>query len=184
VEVVNYNAGQASGLTARAEILSMDGTLRWEKTAAVDSAEDSVVAPIAMEYPAELSPVHFIRLKLTRATSVVSENFYWRAAEEGNFQALRTLPKVRVEASTRIERQGGGWVLKTDLRNPSKQPALMVRLKAVRAKSGDRILPAIYSDNFVSLMPGEQRSIQTLIEDADTRGESPRIVIDGFNVSK
>ena len=58
----------------------------------------------------------------------------------------------------------------------------MVRLKAVRAKSGDRILPAIYSDNYVSLMPGERRTILTRIEDADTRGEDPTIVVEGFNI--
>ena len=58
-----------------------------------------------------------------------------------------------------------------------------MRLKAVREKSGDRILPAIYSDGYVSLMPGERRSITTELRDADTRGEKPRIVVEGFNVS-
>jgi hypothetical protein len=58
----------------------------------------------------------------------------------------------------------------------------MVRVKAVREKSGDRILPAIYSDNYVALMPGERRTIQTELEHADTRGETPRIVVEGFNV--
>jgi hypothetical protein len=62
-------------------------------------------------------------------------------------------------------------------------PALMVRVKAVREKSGDRILPALYSDNSIALMPGEKRTIQTELEDADTRGERPRIVIEGFNLA-
>ena len=60
----------------------------------------------------------------------------------------------------------------------------MVRLKAVREKSGDRILPAIYSDNYVALMPGETRTIQADLQDADTRGERPRIAIEGFNVAE
>jgi hypothetical protein len=58
----------------------------------------------------------------------------------------------------------------------------MVRVKAVRDKSGDRILPVIHSDNYVPLMPGEQRTIRTEMEDADTRGERPRIVVEGFNI--
>jgi len=46
----------------------------------------------------------------------------------------------------------------------------MVRVKAVREKTGDRILPAIYSDNYVALMPGEKRVIRTELADAaDTR---------------
>ena len=58
----------------------------------------------------------------------------------------------------------------------------MVRLKAVREKTGDRILPALYSDNYVALMPGERRTIRTELADADTRGENPRMVVEGFNV--
>jgi hypothetical protein len=134
-----------------------------------------------MEYPAGLTPVHFIRLKLERGGETVSENFYWRGLEEGNYRAIRGLPKVKLEAATRAERQGSRWILTTELRNVSNQPALMVRLKAVREKSGDRILPALYSDNYVALMPGERRAIRTELEHADTRGESPKMVVEGFN---
>jgi len=182
VEVVNYSARDARGLTAHVEILNLDGTLKWEQTASVDSPEDSDVSPIKMEYPSGLSAVHFIRLKLTRGADPISENFYWRGIEEGNLRAIRDLPKVTLEAKTSVERRGDRWVLTTDLHNASRQPALMVRLKAVREKTGDRILPAIYSDNYVSLMPGERRTIRTDLTDADTRGERPRMAIDGFNV--
>ena len=53
----------------------------------------------------------------------------------------------------------------------------MVRVKAVRQKTGDRILPAIYSDNYIALMPGESRTIVTEVNEADTRGEKPAIVL-------
>ena len=58
----------------------------------------------------------------------------------------------------------------------------MVRVKAVRDKSGDRILPALYNDNYFALMPGERRTIITEVAQVDTRGESPRAVVEGFNV--
>jgi Exo-beta-D-glucosaminidase Ig-fold domain len=74
----------------------------------------------------------------------------------------------------------------TDLINNLElaQPALMVRLKAVRARSGDRILPVFYSDNYVSLMPGERRIVHTELMNADARGETPRTVVEGFNVAE
>ena len=62
VEVVNYSAGHVPGLTARAEILNMDGSVKWKADAAVDSQEDGVVEATRMEYPAGLIAVHFIRL--------------------------------------------------------------------------------------------------------------------------
>jgi hypothetical protein len=183
VEVVNYSGGNATGLTAHAEILNMDGSRQWDKSAALDSAEDSAQSPIRLEFPASLSPVHFIRLKLTRGGETVSENFYLRGTQEYNFKAIRDLPKVNVTASVKSARQGSRWVMTTELKNTSPQPALMVRLKAVREKSGDRILPVIHSDNYVALMPGESRTIRTELEDADTRGERPRILVEGFNTA-
>jgi len=182
VEVVNYSAPDAHGLTARVQILNLDGSLKWERTASVDSPEDSVSSPIKLEYPAGLSAVHFIRLKLTRGDDLISENFYWRGLEEGNLRAIRDLPKVKVDAETSVDRRGDRWVLTTNLHNTSSQPALMVRLKVVREKAGDRILPAIYSDNYVSLMPGEHRTIRTDLAGQDTRGERPRMAVEGFNV--
>ena len=184
IEVVNYSGGDAKGLTATVQLLNMDGAVKWEKTAGVDSPEDSVQTPIKMEYLQGLTPTHFIRLRLTRAGQEISQNFYLHGLEEANFKAIRDLPKVKLEATTRVERQGANWALTTELHNPSAQPALMVRLKAVREKSGDRILPAIYSDNYIALMPGERRTIRTELASADTRGERPRMAVEGFNTGE
>ncbi|MGD0200402.1 MAG: discoidin domain-containing protein [Bryobacteraceae bacterium] len=184
IEVVNYSGGDARGLTARVEVLNMDGAVKWQKTVSLDSAEDSTASCIQMEYPAGLTPVHFLRLTLTRGGAIVSENFYWRGLEENDYRTLRELPKVKLEVSTAVQRQGGRWRLTTELHNVSSAPALMVRLKAVREKSRDRILPALFSDNYIALMPGERRTIVTEFEDADTRAESPRVVVDGFNTGE
>ncbi len=177
IEVVNYSAGNVTGLTARVEVLNMDGAVKWQKGAALDSREDSTVLCFPMQYPAGLSPVHFLRLALTRGSEPVSSNFYLRGLQPDDYRAIRELPEVNVESTSSVERRGHSWFLTTQLRNDSASPALMVRLKAVRQNSGDRILPAIYSDNYIALMPGESRSIITEVNEADTRGEQPAIVV-------
>jgi hypothetical protein len=182
VEVVNYNAGAAPGLTARAEVRNIDGSLQWEKSVPVDSREDSTQSVIEMEYPHSVSPVHFLRLTLSRGAQVVSDNFYWRGVDDTNFQPLRELPKVTIEARTSLAETSDGYVLTTELANNSAAPAIMIRLKPVRTTSGDRILPALFSDNYLSLMPGERRTITTEVSRADARGERPRIVVEGFNI--
>jgi hypothetical protein len=183
VEVVNYSGGAAAGLTASVQVLNLDGAVKWSKSAVLDSAEDSLVTPFKMEYPAGLTPVHFLRLKLQRGPTTISDNFYWRGTEEDNYRALRELPKVKLEVSTRVERKGSRWLLTTELANPSSSPALMVRLKPVREQTGDRILPAIFSDNYIALMPSERRTITIELESADARGEKPAVVVEGFNVN-
>jgi len=102
VEVVNYSGGTRAGLKATAQLFNVDGSLAWEKSAAVDSSEDTTMTVIDMEYPLGITPVHFIRLRLTRGADLVSENFYWRGIEDANFQQLRQMPKVSLEASTTV----------------------------------------------------------------------------------
>lgn len=182
IEVVNYSAGQQSGLTAEVELVNMDGKSMGKKSASLESAEDSVAMPIRMEYPAGLSPVHFLRLTLTQGGALRSTNFYLRGVEQGDLRALRTLPKATLKANTTQEQRDGRWWMVTTLENTSETPALMVRLQAVRGKTGDRILPAIYEDNYVALMPNETRTLKTELGHADTRGEEPRMVVEGFNV--
>jgi Glycosyl hydrolase 2 galactose-binding domain-like/Exo-beta-D-glucosaminidase Ig-fold domain/Glycosyl hydrolases family 2/NedA-like, galactose-binding domain len=182
IEVVNYSAGDLRGLTAQVEVLNMDGTPKWRNSATLDSAEDSVATCIPMAYPSGLTPVHFLRLKLSLDGKILSENFYLRGREEGNFKAIRGIPKIKITSATNAVLQDGRWQLTTELSNPTAHPALMVRLKAVREKSGDRILPALYSDNYVFLMPGEQRTVRTELWVSDARGEKPRMLVDGFNV--
>jgi len=183
VEVVNYSGGDRRGLSAKVEIFDMDGARMGDRVAVVDSKEDSVVTAFAMVYPKGLSAVHFLRLTLTQGTMVISRNDYVRSLVEGDYRAIRSLAKARVGATTTVKREGEIWRLSTELQNGSAWPALMTRVKAVRAVTGDRILPAIYDDNYVLLMPGEHRTIQTELQHADTRGETPKIVVSGFNVA-
>ena len=183
IEVVNYSGGDRRGLSARVEIFNMDGARVEDRTVTVDSKEDSVVTAVAMVYPKGLSAVHFLRLTLMQGTMVISRNDYLRSLVEGDYRAIRSLAKARVGATTTVKREGEIWRLTTTLQNASAWPALMTRVKAVRTVTGDRILPAIYDDNYVLLMPGEHRTIETELQHADTRGETPKIVVSGFNVA-
>ena len=82
IEVVNYNAGNQAGLTAKAEIFNINGTRMGQKTATLDSREDSTESPIHMDYPSGLTPVHFLRLTLSRGSQIVSANFYLRGSKK------------------------------------------------------------------------------------------------------
>jgi hypothetical protein len=182
VEVVNYSIQNGSGLTATMEIIDLDGTIKLEKKVALDCPEDNTVRCFKVTYPENLSSTYFIRLTLTRGSTELSENLYWRGIKEDDLKAARDLPKVKLEANTKVMRDGNQWHLTTELINNTSHPALMVKLKVVREKSRERILPVIFSDNFVSLMPGEKRTITMELEDADTQGEKPDVTIEGFNI--
>jgi beta-galactosidase/beta-glucuronidase len=184
IEVVNNNAGRKTGLTAKAQLLNMDGSVQWEKETRLNCKEDSTTICFKLEFLKSLTPVHFIKLTLKEGDKTISDNFYWRGQVDGNYQALNTLPLIKLQNITKIEKSGDNWLLTTTLDNTSKTPALMVRLMVTGKNTNERILPVFYSDNYISLMPGEKKVIIMKLKDEDTRGEKPAVVISGFNLSE
>ena len=182
VEVVNYSAGQAPGLIATAEILNLDGKVVSKNSAPIDSVEDTTLTAITLVYPTDVTAVHFLRLTLAQKGIVRSTNFYLRGVEAGNYRAIRTLAKTRVTVNSTAEQRGDRWFVATQLHNTSSSPALFVCVQAERATTGDRILPAVYDNNYFALMPGEAQTVMTEFAHSDTRGEQPRITVRGFNV--
>jgi hypothetical protein len=182
IEVVNYHAGNRSNLLAKAQLINQDGSVQWEKDTTLNVAEDATEKAFTLPYPESLSDTYFIKLTLSEGDEVISENFYWRGQEDGNYQSLLQLPKVSLKAQTSLTRQGNEWLLTTTLKNDTPTPALMLRLKVVGEKSAERILPVYFSDNYVSLMPGEEKSITMRLQQRDTRGEKPKVEVSGFNL--
>ena len=183
VEVVNNNAMDQSGLKAEAMIVNYDGKVIYQTSADLDSKEDTTtpVYGLAFDSP-ELSDVYYIKLRLTQGDRLIADNFYCLGKEEGNLQQLHSLPQVKVDADTAVKKSGDRWEVKVQLKNNADVPALMIRLKVYGKKTGERILPAFYSDNYISLLPGEEKEVTITFKDEDTRGERPAVEISGFNI--
>ena len=182
IEVVNYSSAGGKGLTASVEMLNLDGSVKLKKQFEIDCPIDAVKRIYKLEKIDGLSSVYFIRLKLEKGKELISENFYWNGLEEGNVKAIRDLPKIKLNEATKVVKKDGKCILSTELMNNTKTPALMVKLKVIGSKDKERILPVIFSDNYVSIMPGEKRIINTEVENSDTHGNEPEVIIEGINI--
>lgn len=184
VEVVNYSAGSHKGLKVKAMIVNMDGSVAWEKKSTVDSEEDTTSKCMKLEFPSNLSSAHFVKLLLSENDAVISDNFYLRGVEEGNYQALREMPKVTLLSDVTTKKgDNGEWTATVSLENNSSTPALMIRVNVIGDKDGIQFLPMFYSDNYFSLLPGEKKVVNMHWKDVDTRGESPKVVVSGYNMN-
>ena len=140
-----------------------------------------------IDFPATVSPVHFIKLDLRDAAGqLLSTNFYWRAqpADPDNLAALNQMPMVKLTATVEAPKENvpGQRRLRVILHNPTQNIALMAHVQ-LRRKSGERVLPVFYSDNYVSLVPGETKTIEIEAGASEFHGEAALIVIDGWNVT-
>lgn len=179
VEVVNYRAGNQRGLVAKAQLLTQTGEVKWEQESKLDIAEDSIAQCFSLPQDEEtlgnLSATYFIRLSLCDAAGkVLSDNFYWRGKEDGDYRSLLTLPKAKLDIiETKKDKVGEEWQMAYKVTNSSEVPALMVHLVAESAKTHQRILPVLYSDNYFFLMPGESKEVCISMKVADCHGEEP-----------
>ena len=183
IEVVNYYAGDFAGVTGTAQLISQDGQVVWEKQASFDVKNDETVALFLLEEPDALSNTYFIKLTLKQGDNLLSENFYVRGKEDGNYQSLLELPYIELGNDIKIVREGDEWVLDGTLKNDSDTPALMIRLAVKGDKTACMMAPVVYNENYFSLMPGESKQIHITLANADTQGEKPTLEVTGFNVT-
>jgi hypothetical protein len=186
VMVINNQHEPLKGLKAKTALYNLDGSLQYTHSDAVTAAASAATDLGAIAFPAGLTAVHFVNLELRDGKGrLLSDNFYWRGdpADENNFQALNTLPMVTLNIQARRHDAHGQCRLEVELRNASKSIALMSHLQLRQANSGKRVLPVFYSDNYVSLLPGERKALTVEAAVSDLGGEPALLAVDGWNVT-
>jgi hypothetical protein len=134
--------------------------------------------------PDKIDRVFFVKLKLSHNNAVLSENFYWSPVQAGDCKALSTLPQVSLPVSASVAAEGGARKITARVSNPTTSVALAIRLKVVRNRSNDRVLPAMYEDNYFSLLPYESKTVHIDFQDSALAGETPRLVVEGWNIKE
>lgn len=160
--VVNSLGTPIADARLRVRNFALDGGLLDERLIPVAAPAYAVTAAgeAVPEAVFSRTPVVLAKLELLgRDGDIISENFYWLAREPAAYRAMAMMDKVAVSVTARrIADDGGEQVVEATLSNPGRQPALLVKLTA-RDSAGERVLPAYWSDNYVSLLPGETRVV-------------------------
>ncbi|MFE6177178.1 glycoside hydrolase family 2 protein [Streptomyces sp. NPDC056464] len=113
----------------------------------------------------------------------MAENTYWRYRERGDMGALNQVERTRLSVEiTGRDRSGSRHGLTVRLRNRGTTVAAMVRAALLDAESGDRVLPTLYSDNYLWLLPGESRTLTLSWPASALVSGSPAVRVEGYNV--
>ena len=96
---------------------------------------------------------------------------------------LNKLPTVTLDSEIARKDADGKCVVAVTLKNTSGNIALMTHVQLRRKKSGARVLPVFYDSNYISLVPGEERTITMEAEAAELNGEDALVVVDGWNTT-
>eukprot|EP00041_Stephanoeca_diplocostata_P031726 m.994917 g.994917 ORF g.994917 m.994917 type:complete len:1025 (+) comp24014_c1_seq5:15-3089(+) len=130
--------------------------------------------------------------------NIVSENVYWlpkhadtfpmagcftgcNVTTFANMSDLSTMPSCHVRVATQVH---AGTTMEAEtvhvtLENTGSAPVFFARIRVLKASDATDILPAYYSDNFITVFAGESRSVD--ISYAATDGSYGQTIVEPYN---
>jgi beta-mannosidase len=184
IEVVNNRPDALHAVNVNVLIYRFDGTLDSHKSYSVALVPgSSTIKAAQIDVSARITPLYFIKLDLTDANgNLLSTNFYWQHVAQDQFDGLMNLPRVVLDAEGSSRTTGDQTLLTVTLHNNTNNVALLSHLQLHQKKSGRRVLPVLYSNNYISLVPGESTTVSIEAATRDLQGDQPLVEVDGFNV--
>ena len=201
IYVVSSQYEDAKGLKLTTKIYNLDASEKFSQDNTVDAGADSTQKIFTLPDVSGLSDTYFLVLRLEDSSGkLVGSNFYWLStkpetldwaksnwyttptASFADFTAISQLPKVKLKVTDRTERKGEEAATHVTLENPSKNLAFFVRLKVDKGPKGEEILPVVWEDNYISLLPGEKRQVTATYRASELGAAKPSVEVKGWNV--
>jgi exo-1,4-beta-D-glucosaminidase len=99
-----------------------------------------------------------------------------------DYSALQSLPKTKLTLSQISKVEGDSTSYTVTIKNTGSAVAFFVHLRALKGQGGDDILPVIFSDNYISLAPGESRVIKCTYSTKNADGATPYLLTSAWNL--
>ena len=186
VAVVNTTNNPQTALLLSASVYSLDNKPLFHREEKSDVAADALTDGFRLELAPLLSSegVVLVKLELRNSSAeVVSQNLYWLGADNAAYRRLNRLPPASLSATAKTARTGDNIRVRIELRNTGTTVSLANKLTLLNVADGSRILPAYYSDNYVSLLPGESREIEIEYPAKSFTGRA-QLALRGWNLPK
>lgn len=204
VVVVNTSQQSVVGLTVNAQAFDFNLKELFSREIKADAGPDSSTTVLTLPDFSAQSPstVYFVKLVITDfAGKEVSSNFYWLPAklaviDWGNtpdsaftpiktfedLTALNKLPNIKLQASATREKTAANREVRVTLHNPSTSLAFQVHVGIRASGSTEEILPVLWEDNYLTLLPGESRTVTARYLSKSVLKGPVELVVDGWNI--
>jgi exo-1,4-beta-D-glucosaminidase len=202
IVAVNTTYQPQPKLKLTAQVFDLDLVEKFSKATEFVLAADSNFKAFSIPQIKDLSTTYFLKLTLQdTAGKIVSSNFYWLSTTDdvldmkktkwyytpvssyADMTQLEKLPPVKLEVAGRAVRRGGEESAHVKISNPSRDLALFVQLQIKQGRSDQNVLPVVWEDNYISLLPGERREITATYKVKDLGNAAAFLTVAGWNSS-
>jgi exo-1,4-beta-D-glucosaminidase len=202
IMLVNHTLTSEHGLRALIRVRNLDGSVAYERRLRdIDLAGNLARQVTTLPALAGLSRTYFIELELASAKGEpISRNVYWLSTQTdeldwvhsnwyltpitryADLTALQSLPAATSEVRATVRHEGEEDIATVTLTVPpsSTAVALLQHVSLKRSAGGEPMLPILWSDNDVTLWPGE--SLTLTAHFAAPGAAVPVVEVSGWNV--
>jgi hypothetical protein len=158
VELVNTSLTRHDDLTLKAQLYKSDGSIVFEKQETVTSKSNTVKRMFDIPKPDGVEGVYFLKLTLFDGDKLLTDNIYWLTTIPNDYTGLTSLPRAGATIKTSLQQTGKNCTATVEIFSRNNI-SFFNRIKVFDKNTGKRILPVHYSDNYVTLMPGDSKKI-------------------------
>ena len=201
IVLVNHTPNGEHGLQAMIRVRNLDGSVPFERRLKDIDLASGTRQVAMLPAVAGLSRVYFIELELASANGKpISRNVYWLSTQNdeldwaksnwyltpvtryADLTPLQSLPTVTSEVRATMRHEGKEDVATVTLTVPpsAKSVALFQHVSVKQSARGEPIVPILWSDNDVTLWPGESLTLTARF--ATPAAATPVIEVSGWNV--
>jgi exo-1,4-beta-D-glucosaminidase len=202
IMAVNHTLTNEHGLRASIRVRNLEGSVAFEKRLqGIELAGNATRQLTTLPAPAALSSVYFIELELASADGKpISRNVYWLSTQTdeldwansnwyltpvtryADLTPLQSLPTATADVRATMRHEGGEDIASVTLTVPPsfKAVALFQHVSIKGPAGGELMLPILWSDNDVTLWPGESLTLTARF--ATPGAATPVVEVSGWNV--
>jgi hypothetical protein len=184
IALVNTTLNETGPLQISASVFNLDNRQLLSHAETLNTRENSTTQAFSLDLAPLFAANGVLLIRLEARTpqgKLVSDNFYWLASKDSDYHQLNNLPSAKISTvATGLPSNGG---IEVRLKNQGNVAAIEIKLTPLSKKTGERILPAYLSDNYLSLLPGEERTI-TIQSTEVIHPEDTLIGLRGWNLAE
>lgn len=183
VVLVNNLTTALPATTIRATVMGLDGRTLAQRSATIAAPAQTTSDAFTLDLAPTLrqAGVVLVRVEAVEAGGrVLSTNTYWQGRDDAALRAMDAMAPVTVQGRAATTTAGDETTVQVTLTNSSGTPAIETKLTVMNA-DGSQVLPAYFSDNYVSLLPGETRMVEVRFPAG--AAHDPRVTLRGWNVA-
>ncbi len=203
VVAINNTYNVYNNLTANVRVLKFDLSSAYSLKKEFNLAPYVSKAITKIPELKDLSKTYFLVLDLKNSKGqVVSRNFYclstkpelldtaatkWYVTpikQYADFTELNKLGKVKLDVSSNFIKKGQSTEATVELVNNTNKLAFQIQLAVKKGEAGEDVLPIFWDDNYISLLPGEKRTIKCHFSTSDLDGKKPYLKVTGWNITE